>query len=377
MYGKAFCKANLHSPILKSTLGHKLDRSIQQAQSMQTFGIPVGPETSRVVGELIGVGIENQLATGISNFSERSLRYVDDIIVGYDQNENPDSILSEISKALNYFELDMNAEKTEIMGVGETLTPEWIHTLREFRLRQAGQQEIIQQYFKNALYLSDRNPKSNVLGYAVRRSRTFKIDDDSIAYYVDSLLRVGRKSSNTIPAICQILIDLNFKKRPVNKVRVGRFINDIVNIRAPLGHSFEVGWVLFLAKALKIILERKFLEPVFKMDSSISSLICLDLHSRKLIDGGIDISHWQTFNNKDSLENENWLLIYEAILKGWLPKSTPCFVDNHPLFGPMIKKKIKFYNTKRNVKTTESEIKKTIKYQKILGMILTNVEEYF
>ena len=83
LYGKAYCKANLNTPAFKQTLGDRLDVCVRQCQQNQTIGVPVGPETSRVIGEIIGVGIEKLLSDTLTGFANRSLRYVDDINIGY------------------------------------------------------------------------------------------------------------------------------------------------------------------------------------------------------------------------------------------------------------------------------------------------------
>ena len=72
-----------------------------------------------------------------------------------------------------------------------------------------------------------------------------------------------------------------------------------------------------------------------------------------------------------------WLLVYEGTLKGWLPKQTPCFVAGDPLFGPMLSKKVKFYDEKRNVTTTKRELKLKNAHDAIARRIFLNVDMYF
>ena len=53
--------------------------------------------------------------------------------------------------------------------------------------------------------------------------------------------------------------------------------------------------------------------------------------------------------NAQGLVSNMWLLAYEADLKGWLQGST-AYVDAHPYFGELKKRKVSFYDIKRNVK---------------------------
>jgi prephenate dehydrogenase len=72
-----------------------------------------------------------------------------------------------------------------------------------------------------------------------------------------------------------------------------------------------------------------------------------------------------------------WLLVYEATLKGWIPNASPCFVAAHPLFGPMLSKKVEFYDSKRNVLTTKKELKQSGVHNYRARWIFSNVDMYF
>ena len=131
-----------------------------RVQQNQTIGIPVGPDTSRVIGEIIGVAIEQLISQSLPNFSERALRYIDDISIGFDERDSVELILAAITKAFSHFELDINVEKTIVLGVGETVSPEWLSSLRNFRVSRDSdrQQADLEHYFKSALYFAERNP---------------------------------------------------------------------------------------------------------------------------------------------------------------------------------------------------------------------------
>jgi hypothetical protein len=175
LYGKKYCKDNYRTSAFKKTLGDKLDKAVRQCQHDQTIGIPVGPDTSRVIGEVIGIGIEEVLTQSLANLADRALRYVDDIHLGYGERESVDGLLSSITKAFSHFELDINIEKTVVLGVGETVAPEWKAPLRRYTMskRASRQQGDLEYYFKNALYFADANPRDRVLVYAIKRSRSF------------------------------------------------------------------------------------------------------------------------------------------------------------------------------------------------------------
>jgi hypothetical protein len=158
--------------------------------------------------------------------------------------------------------------------------------------------------------------------------------------------------------------------------RVEKFICDVIRVHAPVGHAFEVGWSLFIAKGLRISLRRQTLSNVFKLESSLCALLCMDLNSRGLIKGGIDETTWLPYGTVDGLASPMWLLAYEAARKGWWSDGRRDCVINDRLFGPMLRRGLFFYDEKRNVPRLRRELKDA-KTQRIrVGLILSRWQEY-
>jgi hypothetical protein len=72
-----------------------------------------------------------------------------------------------------------------------------------------------------------------------------------------------------------------------------------------------------------------------------------------------------------------WLFVYEATLKKWITPASPCFLDAHPLFGAMLRRKISFYDLAKNVHTTRRELKFQRLQQLLTRRIFQHVERYF
>ncbi len=332
-----------------------------------------------MIGEIIGVALEERISQSLSDLSNRALRYVDDISIGYDERDSVELLLAAITKAFSHFELDINLEKTAVIGVGEDLSPEWLSPLRNFRIssRATKQQADIEHYFKSALYYSEENPRDRVLVYAIKRSRSFNIVDSVWPYYIGFLLRLCRKDASCIPNAAQIMIEGNFNRRPLNLDLIKKFIIDTVRFHGSIHNYFEVSWTLFLAKALRITLSKGDLTEVFKAESSVCGLITMDLNSRGLITGGIDTGYWSSFYSADGLMSNMWLFVYEATVKNWITRTNPCFVNAHPLFGPMLKKKISFYDEMRNVTKARKELRRQRIRDTLARRIFENIDDYF
>lgn len=66
-----------------SLVGNQLDRWIRNGQDQQTIGIPVGPQTSAVIAEIVGSAIDQEIIRTLKISANRTmLRYVDDVYLG-------------------------------------------------------------------------------------------------------------------------------------------------------------------------------------------------------------------------------------------------------------------------------------------------------
>ena len=375
-------KANLHKSY-KNSLGDRLDKLVRYCQENQSMGLLIGPDTSRILSEIIGVAIEVHLSSRIKEFDLRAVRYVDDIVIGLAFEEGHEQFLSYVAAAFSEYGLEMNIEKTRIIGKGEDFQPEWISVLRSYRIEEKTLRkiEILEDYFKNAFHLSSLNDRENVLTYAVKRSRSFSIEDDAWPHYENYLYRCARYTTNSLAAVCQVLIERNHlmltRGSAINLEKARMLVCDIIKQYAPLGYDYEVSWALFLSKALKIRLKKKDIEPVLTMTSPTCALIALDLQNLALLPKGIDVRYWASFANSDGLRSSMWLFAYEIAQKGWLPSVNKDYVRDDRNFGKLLEKKVYFYDERRNVPSTNAERRRTFGQLKRIRFISSRWEDYF
>ncbi len=175
--GKEWVKKNINKKQFKDHYSNKLDKAVSRGNNGQTVGIPIGPDTSRIISEIVACGIEVGTMNSLPDINDRGVRYVDDMIVGLKDDETPDAVLAAISTALYEYELDLNVEKTTVHGTGKRHSPEWLYFLKRFDVsrRLDGQRDDLDSFLEQAFHLADENPRENVVRYAVRRSTSFNI----------------------------------------------------------------------------------------------------------------------------------------------------------------------------------------------------------
>jgi hypothetical protein len=99
---------------LKAHWSNDLDTALQSCQSRETFGIPVGPDTSRVVAELLLAGVEADRAYEAAVKGRPAIRLLDDFIIGFDTEEDARSALASLRSALWKYNLQLNEDKTSV-----------------------------------------------------------------------------------------------------------------------------------------------------------------------------------------------------------------------------------------------------------------------
>ena len=359
LHGKVYCKDNINNQsVMNALLGDVLDRRVRKGQDNQTIGIPIGPDTSRILAEIIAVAVEGTFLS-ISGFqSSKVFRYVDDWFIGFDGAGEAEDAISFLAKACSKYELEINNEKTVIVDPIDPSEAIWPIELREhtFRNSKSSQARDLKHYFTKAFHFASENRDQNVLDYALKRLRTVSIVEQNVPLLESYVIRAARVNPVAFPVAAQILINLKFQGFTLSKSRTEKLVHDVISQSALVGKHGELSWALFLAKGLGIGIPNAVVKDVLEVESSVCALITLDLIEMGLVDEAVNTDFWQSFMNADALHSNMWLLAYEADLKGWLP-SPYDHVDTHNFFREMKSRGVFFYDKNKNVPTFEKAIK--------------------
>jgi hypothetical protein len=350
LHTKAWCKTYLNTPPYNTALGARLDRAVRKGNDNQTIGIPIGPDTSRILSEIAASSVDRVLEQQLSIDDARAVRHVDDWYIGFDSLGEAESAMASLAAACRDLQLEIHPEKTRCLHIPRETPPPWSAALRSmiFAKWPVAQRRSIEHFFSEAFHFAAIYKQDNVLGYAVSRTRNLKVHADNWHTYETFLLRAARSNSTTLPHIVQILVSYNASGYTLDKPRIRKLIIDLIRNAAPMAFHAEVAWALFLAKGLGIALPASSLQPVCELESSVCALISLDLRSRGLVEGTLDTSLWEQSMNAAGLVSNMWLLSYEADIKGWLV-GTASHVTVHPYFRELKSRGVSFYDTARNV----------------------------
>lgn len=324
--------------------GNLLDLALRQGQDGQTIGLPIGPDTSHMIAEAIATSLDLELKKRLRGWPA-GFRYVDDYFLFFATAKQADEALAALVRVLKDYELQINFEKTTISPVIEITDDYWTHQLRSFEIRIGKRQQIsdLNHFFELAKDLARKNADESVMLYALKCASSTIIRKEAWPVFEAHLCHVGLAYPNTLQTLARILATYSKIGYPLQKARLERLVNAVVEDHAPLGHHSEVAWSLWLCKDLGLQLSDANIDLVCEMHSSVCALLLLDLHHQGKLGKAPRMTYWKTFENKDSLYSEMWLLSYEAGIRAW-GGFGDSHIDADPHFIALKSANVRFYS---------------------------------
>ena len=339
IHGKAAAKKNRGN---RRALGNALDIAVRACQSNQTIGIPIGPDTSIVLSEIIGTAIDVMLK---EKYQVNGYRFVDDYHLFCKTHAEAEHLLKYLQSCFAKFELDMNDAKTDIVKFPQPFESKWTIELSSFGFsRNAKRQRLQIGQFFSLLYQScHEHPEESVVKYGIKVLHRCSLQKANWSYLESLLLKTVIAFPQTLP---ELFFYLESHRSYVDKTILRRALLEILRNHSDKGHSFEVCWVLWIAKFYQIRIPAKDIVPIIESQDVIPTIVAFDLYHSKLVSGKLDVRSIGPVLTEDSLLDDHWLLTYELLKKGWIRKK------NNPLKASQYFKilqdlKVDFYDSSK------------------------------
>lgn len=333
LHTKAVAKKNRND----SLFGNLLDKIVRNSQDGQTIGIPIGPDTSLIISEIIGVAMDEIVMNSTKCLS--AFRYVDDYYLFYNKLADAEVTLGEMQRAINEYELDLNKEKTNIYEMPQSLEPKWVSNINNATLNNSN----ITSFISITYSIIKEYPNESVLKYSLARIKKLKISKKNWPLVQAFVLNSIIYDSSAMPLACSILSEYYHKKYGINEKEVLKVIDNIVDKALYTNYDYELLWALWLGKLLNVKLNDEMLSKICLIDNPIIALIilCDYRHSEK-----VDTTMWEEHMTGEDLYSEYWILAYEALVRGWLPpKGGIDYVNKDQFFKILSDKDVRFFDT--------------------------------
>jgi len=327
-----------------SMLGNQLDQFVHQAQSGQTIGVPIGPDTSLILSEILGCTFDKQLKTKFPFI--KGYRYVDDYYLYFSSQADAERVFKFLQTLLTDFTLIINEEKTTIKKFPFEFQAEWTITLNDFAISEKPKSKAddIFNFVSLAFKYANCYPKDSVLKWAIKKLAGTQIEKENWELYESLIFKMALSEPAILPNLTKILITY---KSFVSKRKLSNLIKEFLTIHVAKGHSFEVSWTLWIAKTFSIKIPKKLADSIFASNDFASILIALDLKENKLISSNTSLLIKEL--ELASFKDERWLFVYEAIIKKWLRPTKTDLLSKSKYFMILKKLNVSFYDSKRQV----------------------------
>lgn len=349
LHSKTSAKDNRNWPPIGGKpplVGNGLDLWSRNLQDGQTIGIPVGPDTSFVLAEALLSAVDQLVAANIAD--ARGFRFVDDYEFVCDSLEQAEQVLSVLQWALSEFELSLNPKKTTITELPTALDTTWVTAFSEFEFAVESQkmQRQLARFFTDAFELVRKFPGEPVLKYVTARLPNNPPDDEAARLIQRLSLQAACVDSGTLQYTLRSFWEHKSVGRDLDLNALKRALDFIVQRHAPLGHSSEVAWCIWAAGVFAIQLSTSSAACIEKMADDAVALTALDGIQKGVFESPPDTTTWVNLINNSSINEQHWLLLYEAVGQGWLPPpggNDPALSD--PFFNHLRSQGVKFYDS--------------------------------
>lgn len=341
LHGKDTAKANRND----SLAGNRLDRALRNCNDQQTIGIPIGPDTSLAIAELILSEVDAGMVEKFPHVS--ALRFIDDYEFPVRSYAEAEDILETLQTRLAQVELALNPAKTRIRELPIPFEHPWTSELRAlpFRSEITPQANDLIHAFDRAGDNARRDPTEPVFRYLLGRFARIELCAENWKLYQGLLLQSLAAEPGTITTVLSSLIYSRSKgyepDRDILEDEFNHFLADHSRFR----RTNEVAWLLWGMMILKFKISSVCVRALEKLEDPFVILLALHAESRGALELPFDKSNWTRFMTSEQLYDDHWILAYEGLVRGWLaPLDTKNYIQDDPSFKFLAQNEVRFYN---------------------------------
>lgn len=343
-HGKA--DAKLHRKYHQRA-GNRLDTHVRGSQDGQTIGVPIGPDTSLILAELIMQRVDHELIDRHPFVDGNGFRYVDDYEISCSSYAEAEAVLHTIAEVLAEYELRLSPTKSAILELPLGVEDSWSVDLRRFvpraKTRIAQTDEAI-TYFGRAFELARAWPDGTVLQYAISSLRGVVLTQTAWTFTLGLLCQCMLTEPGTIPRAVELYIAHHAAGLKSDADMVAGVLNSVIERHAPLRHSSEVSWAIWGLIVLSHEVTADAAAKLADMVDPVAALLALDAHARGL-NPHMDATAWASLMTPEDLWSGKWMLAYEASVKGWLPSAGGGdHIAGDPFFAKLRAAGVTFYD---------------------------------
>jgi hypothetical protein len=348
IHGKDVAKNKRHDMGL---YGNLIDLLVRNAQDGQTVGLPVGPDTSRLIAEIIGTSIDKGIQTSRNGgrqwkaHQRSALRFVDDFTIGCTSYQEAEVIIAAIRRSANEHELDLNNSKSRIVQTGPFFPAGWREHVRSLVPPADVDKSGLLRFFYGVEAAVRAHPEANVQKFSLHNARKTFLLTNEWKLVEDYLLSSYRENATVLPFVVEMLILRQLDKADVGIERIGSFVASRLPTLARLRKNGEICWLLFLCICIKAPFRASALAELFEIPDGCIAVLISDAKRIGIAQGTIDQSTWDRSLTHEGLRSPMWLYAYEGALKKISGTHSSAHISSDEYFGPLSRLGVEFYRS--------------------------------
>jgi len=340
--GKEEAKRRLADRTLDAHWSSELDRFSRNGNQRQTVGIPIGPDTSRIISEMILARIDREMtSSGSGLVSTQIYHNIDDYQIGVLENRQAEDAQSIFVRAIARYELRLNDFKTGLHN-GLEFSPK--NFQRHFDiLRDQSGRNLIEHFFDILYRQIGRNPEANVVGYTLKRFAHIFARNPERGLLREYLQRLIFASPHQARWVFPLLLGI-YREVGVS-AETRRLIKWGVETCARRNDVGSLLWFLYAAIFLRIRLGQADCSRCIAMSNELVDVMLF--HGRDETLFSFDVLRLQERYLTSTLATPSWLVLYEIERRGW--DRSPAFqklgtaADARALYETMRQNAVEFY----------------------------------
>lgn len=349
MHGKAAAKRDRSS----SLVGNTLDKILREAQWGQTVGIPVGPDTSFLVSEIMLGAVDAEVH---SKLASPGMRWYVDYEISFTDYGRASEFLVHLESILDNYQLNLSMLKTKISTLPSPFIDSWPATIKNIRLSHspAKQADDLFHLFNTAFSICTEHPKSGILRYAIKKLYSPLISKQSDRMIVHEfnwslvqhfLFQVAIAEPNSIPVVLGIISYYKMQGYGVDAEGLECCLLHILSNQADRSLSSDVAWAIWGCIENQIEIPNELARKASMIECDVCSLTLLHARSLNIVSTDADLTAIDELIDESDFQSCHWLLSYESWVKGWVNQEHCAKVSESVHAQALRDENVSFYRT--------------------------------
>ncbi|WP_374654818.1 RNA-directed DNA polymerase [Dongia sp.] len=320
IHGKSASKID-RSPSSRKVPFNRVDYIFRCGQDGQTIGIPVGPDASRAIAELIATAIDVSFSKQHEAKHCAVLRHVDDVWIGANSHADVETALWRYRECIREYELDINESKTQIYSENFRFSDDWpsdIASKLDGALDSKGRRaaERLRAALESAFSMTVAGNDDGVLKYTLRYLDQSKFRWDHWDSIEPFLKRASVHFGHTVDYVVRVIVWRHLTKGDLDIGSWKKILEAILDRHGRLGNDSEVCWAIYACLRLSISIAPGIADNIIRNCGALTIVALLNC----VAEGLVKKAAFETAAELLSLESATgayWPLMLEWVSRKW------------------------------------------------------------